>query len=294
MRDDVITLENERLQVRVMAQHAGRITHLVSRDDDREWLIERRTVPFVASSWGDVYTDSPHCGWDEMLPTVDPCVYPLDPYAGRSMADHGDLWTAPWEVIDQSPTALRQRVHGSGVAFTLERTLALRDNVLRCDYRCDVPVDTAMLWALHPQFLALDGTSLHFQPSPPAVWDTSTGTARTRIWPGDLVVERDVAPGEDAMIYLDPSTTIGSVSLCDRDGSALTMTWDTTTIPYLGVWVDHGRYSEDRVIAIEPTNGFFDDLSRAVRNQRFTWFRANEPASWWVEVAVGTSSGGNS
>jgi hypothetical protein len=148
------------------------------------------------------------------------------------------------------------------------------------------PVDTAMLWALHPQFVTRDATRLQLHPEPLAVLDTSRGTPRVRDWPGDLVVERDIVSDADLMIYVDPTVAVESASLLDADGSSLTMTWDRRFARYLGIWADHGRYSGGRVIAIEPTNSFFDDLSRAVAQRRCTLFEANQPQTWWVEIAL--------
>ena len=286
MSDEVITLENEDLEVRVMARQGGRVTQLVNRRDRREWLIGPRTTPSTTPASGGIYTDTPHFGWDEMLPTIDPCTYHNEPYVGVALADHGELWTAQWMVTRRSPTSLCQEVHGRTLAFSFERCLELRGPVLRCEYRCVTPVDTAMLWALHPQFATRDGTSLRLHPEPENVLVTSDGVPRVQNWSGDLIVERDIKPGDDLMIYADPSTTISSASLHDLDGSSLEMTWDASVVRYLGVWADHGRFSRDRVIAIEPTNGFFDELTRAANSGHATLFRANVPEEWWVEIAV--------
>lgn len=286
MPDEVITLENEDLEVHVTARRGGRVTQLINRRDRREWLIGPRATPSETSKAGDVYTDTPHFGWDEMLPTVEPCTYLGEPYVGVALADHGELWSAEWMVTRRGPTSLCQEVNGRTLAFTFERSMELRGSVLRCDYRCVTPVDTAMLWALHPQFAVRDGTRLRLHPDPSNVWVTSDGVPRVKNWPGDLVVERDVKPGDDLMIYADPSTTISSASLRDPDGSSLEVTWDCSVARYLGVWADHGRFSRDRVIAVEPTNGFYDDLTRAANNGRVALFRANVPQTWWVEIAV--------
>jgi hypothetical protein len=234
----------------------------------------------------DVFTDTNHFGWDEMLPTVDPCQYPGEPYPDLALADHGELWTANWEVVGRGPTSLHQRVVGHRMKYVFERVLELRGAVVRSEYRCVTPVDTAVLWALHPQFVTRDATRLQLHPEPQVVLDTSSGTPRVRDWPGELVVERDIVAGADLMIYVDPTVAIESASLLDADGSSLTITWDQQFARYLGIWADHGRYSGGRVIAIEPTNSFFDDLSRAVAQRRTTLFEADQPQTWWVEIAL--------
>jgi galactose mutarotase-like enzyme len=286
MVEEIITLENDDVRVQVMAHHGGRITHLINQRDEREWLIGPRAVDTTPPRLDDVYTDTNHFGWDEMLPTIDSCQYPGEPYSDLALADHGELWTALWEVIDRGPTSLHQRVEGQRMKYVFDRVLELRGAVLRCEYRCVTPVDTAMLWALHPQFVTRDATRLQLHPEPVSVLDTSRATPRVRDWPGDLIVERDIVAGSDLMIYVDPMVAVESASLLDADGSSLTMTWDWRFARYLGIWADHGRHSGGRVIAIEPTNSFYDDLSKAVAHRRSTPFAANQPLTWWVEIAL--------
>jgi hypothetical protein len=40
-------------------------------------------------------------------------------------------------------------------------------------------------------------------------------------------------------------------------------------------------------MAIEPTNGFFDELARASDTKMVTLFRPGEVVTWWVEVTLG-------
>ena len=101
-----------------------------------------------------------------------------------------------------------------------------------------------------------------------------------------MLVERDVEEGSDLMLYADPADPVASASLSDPSGASLTMTWDTEACPYLAIWVDRGRYSAGRVIAVEPTNAFVDDLTWAVANGRATNFLAHEPRTWWVKIEV--------
>ena len=284
--DMVVTLENQDLHLAVMAARGGRIVSLRGRRDDREWLSGPRSDNASLGALGDVFTETDHFGWDEMLPTVDPCRYGREPYVDVEMADHGELWTAPWEVLSQSATSLHQRVKGRRLAYTFERRVELRGTVVRCEYRCETPVDTAMLWALHPQFALRESTRLHLHPPPAKLLDTSEGVGRDVAWEGDVSLERDVPLGEDRMLYVEPGTRVDAVSLIDGDGAGVTMTWDNSFAPYLGIWADRGRYSAGQVIAIEPTNGFFDELARALKNDRVTIFQAHRPQTWWVEIAV--------
>ena len=52
------------------------------------------------------------------------------------------------------------------------------------------------------------------------------------------------------------------------DGSTLRLEWHPAALPYLGVWVDEGRWNTAPTVALEPTNAYYDSLALAVANRR--------------------------
>ena len=61
-------------------------------------------------------------------------------------------------------------------------------------------------------------------------------------------------------------------------------------LPYCGVWIDEGYLNKIPAVAIEPTNGYYDDLGVAYRNDRVARIAAGEVARWWMEVELGSVS----
>jgi galactose mutarotase-like enzyme len=293
LEERYVTLRSDELSVIVAPERGARITSLRRVGDGREWLSQARDGGLGARPELDsVFTASDHCGWDEMFPTVDPCVFPSDPFLGLAVPDHGELWSRPWEVREETDVSASHRLRSDRFGYNFERTLRLNGATLRCDYRCeldaDVEVAVPFLWTLHPQFWMLEGTRLELPGQRSSVLDTSSpDDLRAVAWGGDLVVERDVEPGGDRMIYLHPGDEVDHATLLDQSGSWLRVAWDRSFAPYLGIWMDHGRHTRGRVLAIEPSNGFFDELARASRNALVTRFSPGEAATWWVEVTVG-------
>jgi galactose mutarotase-like enzyme len=286
-----VTLSNDRLSVTVLPDRGARITSLRNVSDEREWLSQARDSTLGARlDPGSTFTESDHCGWDEMFPTVDACTYPSGPYLGLHVPDHGELWSRPWDALEVTSVTARHRVRSDRFGYTFERALRLDGATLRCDYRCVVEAGVALplLWALHPQFSMEEGTRLELPGHRVTVLDTSfPDDPRAVSWGGDLVVERDVEKGADRMLYLQPDDGVQQATLIDPSGSWLEVAWDRSFAPYLGIWADHGRHTSGRVLAIEPTNGFFDELARAYRNAMVTHFTPDEAVSWWVEVTLG-------
>jgi galactose mutarotase-like enzyme len=290
-RDEVIEISSDALSVAVRARRGARVTSVLSRYDNREWLrqargdSERSVLPY-----GAVFTDSDHFGWDEIFPTVDPCLFPTEPFLGASVPDHGELWQLEWDVMDSSPSAVHQRVSSDRFNYTFDRRLRVTDATLRCDYECVVDSDVAvpLLWALHPQFDMHVGSRVTLAREYETVLDTSdAASVREVSWLGNLEVERDVLEGGDRMIYLQRDEEADTATITDLSGSFLTLSWDHQFAPYFGLWLDRGRYTRGSVVALEPTNGFFDDLARAHGDKTIRYFEPGVPTSWWVEITVG-------
>ena len=291
---ETIELSTDALRVEVTARRGARLTSLFSRHDNREWLRQPRGGGDDAGlAFGTTFTESDHAGWDEMFPTVDPCLFPTEPFVGVSVPDHGELWQIDWDVVDSSPTSLHQRVSSDRFGYTFSRRLSVSEGTLRCDYQCDVDVDIALplLWALHPQFEMLNGSRVVLSEAPATVIDVSNPNAPHDVpWLGDLNVERDVAQGYDREVYVNPLGHVSATSIVDESGSELTMTWDREFAPYLCIWLDRGRFTQGSVVAFEPTNGYFDDLARAYADKAIRFIEPDTTTSWWVEIAVGKDS----
>jgi galactose mutarotase-like enzyme len=289
-RDSLVRLANDDVSVDVLASRGARIVSLKSHRDGREWLSGAHDDERLASTYGARFTDTNHFGWDEMFPTVDACAYPIEPYLDQSVPDHGELWSASWEVVKETPTSIHQRTRSDHFGYTFERTLILKAATLRAEYSCVVDEETPgtlpMLWALHPQFAVRDGSRVLLSGQPPYLLDTTDATFVQRVeWCGDLVVERDVKPGEDRMLYAAPEV-VREASIVDPSGATLFLTWDRAFAPYLGIWMDNGRFASEPVIALEPTNGFFDELARAQRAGTVGLFAPGRRVSWWAQIRI--------
>jgi galactose mutarotase-like enzyme len=268
------------------------VVRLFDRRRSRDWLRPPSGDETAVRAYGSSYTQSDHGGWDEMFPTVDACEYPGAPYAGVAVPDHGEVWALDWQIVemdvDTDGARLTQRVEGRHFAYVLERRLTLTRATVLATYRCEVAAASTFLWALHPQFAARPGTRLELDPAPRVVLDTSSPEdAREVDWPGDFVIERDVAPGGDRMLYVRADERASAATLVDRTGETLRVSWDSRFAPYLGLWADYGRFTEGSVIAVEPTNGFYDELRRAAHAGRLASMSPAAPTTWWVEITVG-------
>ena len=70
---------------------------LVCKETGYEFLVQRKGKTYREQPFDGVYVEGECSGYDDMFLTVDECYYENDPWKGIKMADHGEVWSLPWE-----------------------------------------------------------------------------------------------------------------------------------------------------------------------------------------------------
>ncbi len=73
----------------------------------------------------------------------------------------------------------------------------------------------------------------------------------------------------------------------ERDtGECLELLWLPEQLPYFGAWINEGAVMEEPVCALEPCNGFFDDLTTAYENNQLLRIGPGRTAEWQLDVRL--------
>lgn len=283
-----LLLRSEVLQVAILPQRGGKIASLLDRRSGREWLAQPATGGVDPLEYGMPFTEGDMSGWDEMLPTI---VAGPSPAGGGNLPDHGEVWSVPWTVEEADEEVITLKVEGRTLPFLCRRSARLESpDVLRLDYTIWVegPTPVQLLWAAHPQFSWRTGGLVELPDDVRRVLDVlGRPSPKETVWDERLARHLDHAPqGTGRKLWLLPDQRPAWARVRDPDGGAVTLRWDPRQVPYLGVWFDACAYSRESVVALEPSTGFFDDLSVAIGHGRVTTVSAAEPLSWAIEVAA--------
>ncbi len=295
---DALALENESLQVVIVPDLGAKIVSLYDKVHRREWLVPPiRQVKQPAD--GAIFVDQDMSGWDEMLPTIIACEW-----EGAQLPDHGEVWSIPWK-LESMQDGLTLSVDGRSFPYHFVRsaTLVSRDT-LELRYSLSNTGQKALpyLWAAHPQFAANTDTRIVFPPEvtkvvnvieDDPVWgkagevlswpEAISGTGQ--VWRLDRV--RPVEHHTCRKIYTLPQQPASWAALVDEHlGCQLRLAWPSDFAPYLGLWIDEGMYNTAPVAALEPSNGYYDNLERAVQDQMITWIKPGQEITWSIQVQV--------
>jgi galactose mutarotase-like enzyme len=304
-----LALEASAVRVVVIPELGGKIVSLLDKQSGREWLLppQRAYAQGVARSAGFVEQDM--SGWDEMFPTINAGAYPVEgEYFAAPLPDHGEVWSAAWALDADNTDAIALSVQGQALPYTLGRTVrVVGENTLRLEYEVvNTGAETLYaLWAAHPQFVVDGATRIVLPrsvtqvvnvlptdelPDDEQLYDwTETVTPAGEKLPLDRV--RSDAVRKHRKFYLPPEQPVGWVGLQQAAGGAwLRLAWDVASVPYLGVWVDERSYNASLTVALEPSTGYYDSLTRAWQNGRVMELLPNVPYRWALEVSLGVGA----
>ncbi|HEY3437277.1 MAG TPA: hypothetical protein VGK35_06275 [Actinotalea sp.] len=224
------------------------------------------------------FTDAEMCGWDECAPNVDP-----DELAGEALADHGEVWSKPWtrEVEGGFGSA------GTVLPYELARDIVPTSGGLRLEYRATATGDERVpfMWAAHPQFSAGTGARILLPPQVQQVRGVYGVDARQE-W-SEQLWDVDALPDGEALKFWAEDDALPAWAVLERsDGSRLRLSWDPDLVPYLALWVDAGLFSRERVVALEPSTGGREALSRALADGCAQHLEPGRRVSWWIDLEV--------
>lgn len=279
------------LAISIVPDRGGRIASLLHRSSGREWLAAAPEASRPPPGRDTRFVDADMCGWDEMVPTIDPSPSPLP--GAAELPDHGDAWRWAWEVLEVTPRRVAMAVDGRCLPYRLWRSIEIVDGAhgeLRFEYSLTnrAPDALPLLWAAHPQFAVAPGTRVVLEEDVRRVLDvTPAGGPVPRVWPDGLDTVGALAEGGARKLYLDPDAAPNWVGLEDPKGTWLRLSFRLEEVPYLGLWFDRCAFARRPVIALEPTTGFYDHLTRAADGGRVPVVAGGATTRWALTVEVG-------
>ena len=299
---DAIALSEGNLSVAVVPELGGKICSV--RWSGRELLARN---PLRPASYDSAYADFDASGFDECLPTIGSCPYPVGAWQGVNIPDHGEVWSIPWSY-KLADTRLHMRVHGVRFPYAFEKTIELRpSDAIHLEYAFInlSPFPFPFIWSAHPLIAPRPGMRIHLPWGTRVRVDWSKGGRL-----GDLLAEHDwpitrdrdgrnvdmSLIGDPACGHVDKLYTTklgeGWCAVHDpADGFYLAMLFPLDRVPYVGLSINQGGWPVDRPayynLGLEPCNGYPDCLDVAIASGECAVAAPGDRLEWHLELHVG-------
>jgi len=237
-----------------------------------------------------------------MFPTIDKCKYENEPWKGVNMADHGEVWSLPWEY-EVDNFALHMAVKGIHFPYKLEKNIYFtNENSLRLDYTLtnNSPFDFEFLWAGHFMINILEGTKVLVPDDCKQVVTILTNGKGAygdiNDWPffkdkygnnyrADISRSKNVMGFEK--YYFINRLKDGWCELKYPDNkNKLKISFPVTTVPYLGILMNEGGWDNLYNIFIEPCSVCYDRPDVAKKYGQVSKVEASGIYSWYIEIMI--------
>ncbi len=280
-------IENDTIRLAALPQLGGKVISFFLKPIEKELLFQPQST-YRLPSLGKRFADYDTSGWDEMLPTIDPC-----PWQNTTLPDHGEIWCQPWEMTGSQDT-LTGHIRCTTLPLFFSRTIHLNNSTCTVSYEITNLSDTPQpyLWAWHALW---DSRDLCLDL--PGIGEVIPVHENTFLGPKDHPVPWPIVNNHDlrqpsswqdkktAKIYLPPHIRLSQASLTWPKVS-LDISWQSDKLPYLGIWYNHGGFKNEYNLALEPATGFYDRLDEAVARNMVSILYPHEKHSWELHLTV--------
>ncbi len=270
-------LENDFLRAVILPKHGGKLTSLVYRQTQFELLFQNPKGRWGNATFGSDFSEFEACGFDDAFPNVDAgTVETRDRML--SYPDHGAIWSTEMQACAEGEV-LHLFCKSNVFDFSYQKQIWLNRNQIILEYaikntgrevlpaiwtcHCLVNTETDMeIWmpasvktvenVITGKWLGEGGTELQY----PIAEINGHQIDLRRLPPDEAIKYYAKGPvGEGRCGYRYPGS-----------GMEATFRYDAEQLPYLGLWVTSGGYRGDYNCALEPTDGYYDKVDKAMES----------------------------
>jgi hypothetical protein len=299
-----VSLESEAVRVQFLPGTGAKMASLVYKPRDFELMVQASGEQYLRQPFDGDYVSGECTGFDDMFPTIDLCYYDRFPWQGIKMADHGEVWSLPWQH-ETDGKRLHFAVNGVRFPYKLEKWVSFKtDTVLHLDYRLTnlSPFDLDFVWAAHMMINIEEDAELMLPDGVKSIigtFDISGGFGNygdEYDWPVGTLPDgtrkdfRVLEPRSAKAAYKYYVKGSLPEGWCDvkyhRSAFSLALSFPVEQVPYLGVLPNEGGWRDHYNIFLEPCTASFDRPDVARYRGEGATLPGGSTYEWHLDIAL--------
>lgn len=298
-----LVVESELLRATFLPTLGAKLASLIFKPAELELLLQRPNPEYRVQPFDGDYVAGECSGMDDMFPTIDLCYYTRHPWQGVKLADHGEVWSLPWDA-EVRAAGVRYSVNGVRLPYRLEKTVTFpTPQTLRMEYTLANLSNFEMdfVWVAHMMLNAEEGATLTL---PEGVkrglcvfsYRGDIGKYGDSFpWPllplpgggeRDLRRMRPKAVADTAKYYIEGRLPAGWCRLDYPSGVSLQLSFPVETVPYLAILPNEGGWQGLYNIFLEPSTATFDRPDIARNRDEISTVAAKSQYHWFLEITL--------
>ena len=296
-----IVLENKILKVVVLPSLGGKIASIYNKEKDFELLFQNKNNEYNHPKLNDNFAEYDASGFDDAFPTIDSSEVT---YCGKKIIypDHGEIWSSSFDY-KLSAGQIELFLKSSILPYNYKKTISLSDENLNITYHVENTGTESFpcIWAMHCLVNCEENMELNFPTATTEILNVqdsiNLGVENT---PHQYPITKNIndqdyylnkagkkSYNNTEKYYVNGAVTEGNCSIFYPDHNILySINFDKYKMPYLGFWVTEGGFRGDYNCAFEPTNGFYDSIETAKKNNKLFYLSPDKPLDFTILLSL--------
>lgn len=290
-----IILENEVLRIRICPALGGKIISFFLKAKEFELAAQCGKDRHDAVQKKDSFAPYAY-GMDDAFPNINGEMVDWD-QRQLLYPDHGEIWRARFKTEKRSSKIVCLSWSSPVFHYLFRKRMRLNENTLHIQYHIENQgkEDFPCIWTWHglvtyeqDMELLLPEELTHYR----IVLDGNLLGKEGSVYPRendfyDFRKMPDPSLCNAAKYYGEESVQTGhcGVYYPSRD-VVYYLDYDARKLPYLGVWITLGGFQGDYNCALEPTNGYYDSIGRAGKNQKLPVLKRGESLDFTIRLTL--------
>lgn len=296
-----VQLENDNLKVVILPSIGGKIASIYNKGKAFELLFQNKAEEYKKPRIYDDFGLYDASGFDDAFPTIDECRVN---YGGKEVIypNHGEIWSSDFKYSTDG-----EKVTLSGTSSILpygyEKTIYLKDSCLVIEYRIANYGEYEMpcIWAMHCLINCEEDMQLVLPQDTIEVINVLKSdylgeAGQVHSYPvtrdikgSDYHLDRILSRSSGKMekYYVRGKIAHGCCGVVyPSQDVSFNIYFDKNKLPYLGFWITEGGFRGDYNCALEPTNGYYDNIDTAKRQNSLFLLKAGEKLAFDIRLEL--------
>lgn len=272
-----LKIYNDEIEAVFLPEDGGKMSSFKFKG--HEFLAQRDGDKYLRLNMDTNYVESECSAFDDMFPTIDPCV--ID---GLSYPDHGEVCRSKFEyTFSEQKISLKCKARSVNAIFS--KDVYFEDNELCIRYEIvnQNSFELPYIWAGHIMFAGEEGAYIQ---SPYSEKDEITVCFGTP--PKKINILEKYGANKEYKFYYNNEKIPMECSVCfPKAQREAKFRFEGDVVKYLGIWMNPGDLNKMYNLAIEPCTAPYDTPIKAERKGKSSVIKPNGKISFNLKIKVG-------
>ena len=286
-----IQLENELLKVVVLPLLGGKIASMVYKEKDFQ-MSAQHEGDYVIPNIDSAFEKCDASGIDDAFPNINDGIINLN---GRTLnyTDHGEIWRSSFDYIIENEKLILT-YESKEQMYMYQKTIYLEASAVKIDYSISNLMEDELpcFWTMHGLVRYEEDMTLLYPNGVDKIVNVQDSNElgddlkeyHFKNTDYDFTKVPTINSNTFVKYYLADEVQEGTCGyVYPTQGVQCLLNFDKEKLPYLGFWLTAGKFRGDYNCAFEPTNGYYDGMDIAVKNNKYYVLKQNEPLSFSVD-----------